>query len=145
MRPANQPEITEHYVKYIEPVYHEEQNTAEKNWSFKTKIYEVTEQRIAQLKKENIKISPSDYEWVIDVFEKLAINHGQQSEHFLKEHFKRVVSPELQSRVTDEIIKQLYDPLWKKDRENRKNRSFIREFWNSAQEVGEDNYMVFTT
>ena len=91
-------------MKFIEPVYEEEQKTAEKNWSFKQKIYEVTERRIAQLKEENIRISPSDYEWVIDVFEKLAINDGNQSKQFLKENFKKVIGPEIASRVSDEII-----------------------------------------
>ena len=55
-----------------------------------------------------------------------------------------MISPEVSARVTDEIIDHLYNPLWKNDREKRKSRSFIREFWNSQQDVGDDNYVVFT-
>jgi hypothetical protein len=46
----------------------------EKCWSFSKKTYEITEEKINELRQHDIDISPSDYEWVIDIFEKLAIN-----------------------------------------------------------------------
>ena len=49
----------------------------ENNWSFKKKNYEINEQKVQELVSHNIKISPNDYEWVIDHFEKTAINDGQ--------------------------------------------------------------------
>ena len=67
-------EVPKHYVKHIEPVYPEKQSTVKKCWSFNKKIYEITEEKINELRQNNIDISPSDYEWVIDTFEKLAIN-----------------------------------------------------------------------
>lgn len=67
-------EVPDYYVKYIEPVNNENQNTIEKWWTFKKKQYEITEEKIKELKIHNIDISPSDYEWVIDNFEKTAIN-----------------------------------------------------------------------
>jgi len=77
LKPEGQPEIPDSYVKHIEPVYLEEQNTVEKNWSFTIKDYEVTEEKIAQCKNLGIQISPSDFEWVVDIWEKTAINDNQ--------------------------------------------------------------------
>ena len=67
-------EIPDHYVKHIDTVYKEDQNTSEKFWSFTKKIYEITEEKKKELIKHGVNISPSDYEWVIDLFEKTAIN-----------------------------------------------------------------------
>lgn len=66
--------IPVHYVRYVEPINDEKQNTEEKFWSFKEKNYECTQGKIEELKKFDIQISPSDFEWVIDHFEKAAIN-----------------------------------------------------------------------
>jgi hypothetical protein len=64
-------------VKFVEPVYEEEQNTTEKTWSFGTKVFEIQEEKIKELIQYDIQISPSDYEWVVDIFEKTAINDSQ--------------------------------------------------------------------
>ena len=37
----------------------------------------------------------------------------------------------------------IYDHVWKGQRETRKNRSFIREFWRYADSCGDDNYVTF--
>jgi len=37
-------------------------------------MYEITEEKIQELEEKNIIISPSDYEWVVDCFEKTALN-----------------------------------------------------------------------
>jgi hypothetical protein len=66
--------IPAHYVKHIDNYNAEVQNTEEKNWTFEKKLYEITENTIDCLKKHQIDISPSDCEWVIDCFEKCAIN-----------------------------------------------------------------------
>jgi len=106
-----------HYIKYIEPVFKEEQNTLEKCWSFQTKVYEITELKKAELKQHNIPISPSDYEWVIDIFEKTAINDNQQSKKYLIESFRNRAPPEVAARVTDRAMEQIYDYCWKGQRE----------------------------
>jgi hypothetical protein len=77
LQPINKSEITDHYVKYVEPVFEFKQETAEKFWCFDLKTYEFTEDKIKELKEFNIRISPSDYEWVIDIFEKTTINDQQ--------------------------------------------------------------------
>ena len=41
-------------------------------------------------------------------------------------------------------MKDVYE-IWKKQREERKNRSFIRFFWQYQDSVGEDNYATFQT
>ena len=38
--------VPEFYVRYFDPVNDEIQNTAEKDWSFKKKNYEITEEKI---------------------------------------------------------------------------------------------------
>lgn len=119
-------EIPDHYIKFIEPVNEEMQRTHEKNWSFKTKNYEITENRIKQLREYNVKITPSNYEWLIDTFEKLAINDNMHAKETLKRAFRTRMPQEIECQIGDEIIDQVYDPLWKLDREKRKNRSFIR-------------------
>ena len=68
------PEIPDHYVKYIEPVNSETQNTVEKCWSCQEKLYEISEEKKNQCKELKIDVSPSDFEWVIDIWEKTAIN-----------------------------------------------------------------------
>ena len=40
-------------------------------------------------------------------------------------------------------MEQIYDLCWKNQREQRKNRPFIREFWKYQDQVGEDNYITF--
>lgn len=40
-------------------------------------------------------------------------------------------------------MEQIFDKCWKSQREQRKNRSFIRKFWRYQDSVGEDNYMTF--
>jgi hypothetical protein len=54
VRPANEPEVPKNYIKYIEPVFEEEQNTIEKCWTFAIKDYEVTEEKIEELKQHGI-------------------------------------------------------------------------------------------
>ena len=62
------------YVRHFDAVNEEIQNTAEKDWCFKNKNYEITEEKIQELIAHNIQVTPSDYEWVVDHFEKTAIN-----------------------------------------------------------------------
>lgn len=143
VKPLGMPEITDHYIKHIETVFPEEQNTIEKCWTFGAKDYEVTEDKIAELKQHGISISPSDYEWVIDIFEKTAINDNQQGKIKLTEMFHKRAPPDVSSRVSNQVIEQIFDFCWKSQREKRKNRSFIRKFWRYQDSVGEDNYITF--
>lgn len=50
----------------------------------------------------------------------------------------------MKSRISDEVMREVYN-IWKKQREERKNRSFIRFFWHYQDSVGEDNYATFQT
>lgn len=113
LRPEASSDITDHYIKFIEPVYEEEHNTIEKCWSFGEKIYEITEDKKKELISHAINISPSDYEWVIDIFEKTAINDGQQSKKYLINSFRERAKPEVSARVTNEAMEKIYDHLWK--------------------------------
>ena len=94
-------------------MYEEEQTTTEKFWSFTKKIYECTEAKKKELIQHGIEISPSDYEWVIDIFEKTAINDNQQSKKMLIESFRKRTAPDVSERVTDKAMEQIYDHLWK--------------------------------
>lgn len=137
--------VPDHYVKYIEPVtdISEKQNTVEKYWTYKEKNYQITEEKIQQLQEHKIDISPSDYEWVIDCWEKAAINEGQQNKFYIYKRFREKAPPEVAARVKDETLEQIFDICWKGQREARKNRSMIREFWRYMDSVGEDNYPTF--
>lgn len=121
--------MKESYLKYIEPVNDEDQNTVEKCWSFKKKNYEFTEDKKKEMLVHNINISPSDYEWVVDIFEKTAINDEKQGKDYLIQQFRKRASPEVSARVSEEAMKLIFDHCWKSQREQRKNRPFIREFW----------------
>lgn len=66
--------VPDYYIRHFDKVNEEVQNTTEKNWSFQNKNYEINELKIEELITNQIKISPQDYEWVIDHFEKTAIN-----------------------------------------------------------------------
>jgi hypothetical protein len=48
----------------------------------------------------------------------------------------------VKSRVSDNVLREVYE-IWKSQREVRKNRSFIRFFWQYQDSVGEDNYATF--
>lgn len=43
--------VPNHYVKNLDPINSESQNTEEKNWTFDKKLYEITEITIENLKK----------------------------------------------------------------------------------------------
>ena len=46
--------MPDYYIRHFDKVNEEFQNTAEKNWSFKKKNYEINEQKIEQLINDNI-------------------------------------------------------------------------------------------
>lgn len=48
-----------------------------------------------------IDISPSDYEWVIDIFEKSTIDFNKKGNLFLREKFREFSNPEVSKRVSD--------------------------------------------
>lgn len=50
---------------------------------------------------------------------------------------------DVQERVTDHAMGQIYDHCWKGQRELRANRSFIRLFWWYQDKVGDDNFATF--
>lgn len=75
--------VPDYYIHNIDKVNGETQKIDEKFWTFTKKMYEITEEKVQQLKENMINISPSDYEWVVDCFEKTAINDGQQSKRVL--------------------------------------------------------------
>ena len=81
--------VPDFYIKYVEPTNCEVQNTVEKCWSFQEKLYECTEQKIKELREADIEISPNDFEWVIDHFEKSAINDKRQGVKDLIKSFRR--------------------------------------------------------
>ena len=74
MFPGYDSTIPAHYIHHIDRVNEEDQKSEEKFWTFKKKIFEVTEAEIQELKDKEINISPNDYEWIIDCFEKTTIN-----------------------------------------------------------------------
>lgn len=147
--------VPDHYVKHIDPVFEEDNNmqsmrhmkifTEEKNWSFEEKNFEITEIMIQGLKKNQIDISPSDCEWVIDCFEKTAINDKLQSKQYLINQFKKRVPEDVVARVSERAMEQIYDYVWKNQRESRANRSFIRLFWCYQDRVGDDNFATFAS
>ena len=93
--------------------------------------------------KHDIKISPADYEWVIDHFEKTAINDGKQSVKYLIDKFlERAPLPHLKL-IQPDVMTQIYQKCWKDQREKRCNRPFIRMFWCKQDGVGPDNYQTF--
>ena len=143
--PDNSPNsvVPDYYVRHFDPVNDEMQTTVEKDWSFKTKLYEITEEKIQELQKFNIKVTPNDYEWVVDHFEKTAINDQQQSKKYLIKKFRERAPPDVSARIEDEVMVQIYDHCWKGQREKRCNRSFIRMFWSYQDSVGPDNYQTF--
>jgi hypothetical protein len=61
----------------------------------------------------------------------------------LIELFRKRAPPDVSERVTDKAMEQIFDKCWKTQREQRKNRSFIRKFWRYQDQVGPDNYPTF--
>ena len=77
-------------------------NTIEKCWSFNERIYEFPEDKKPELLKHGINISPNDYAWVIDIFEKTAINDSKVGKEVLADFFEKRAPPEVAKRVTRE-------------------------------------------
>ena len=51
-------------------------------------MYEISEEKRKQCRDLKLDISPSDFEWVIDIFEKTAINDKRQDKNYLIEKFR---------------------------------------------------------
>ncbi|MEC8428564.1 MAG: hypothetical protein VXZ35_09065 [Pseudomonadota bacterium] len=139
--------VPDFYIKYVEPTNSEIQKTDEKGWSFKEKMYECTQKKIQELRDANIKITPNDFEWVIDFYEKCAVNKEKSlTPTYLINLFKEKCPDEqVKQRVSDDVMKKVYD-IWKTQREKRSNRSFIRFFWHYQDNVNlDDNYATFQT
>jgi hypothetical protein len=49
-------------------------------------------------------VTPSDYEWVIDHFEKTAINDQQQSKNYLIKKFRERAPEDVSKRVDDKVM-----------------------------------------
>ena len=96
------------------------------------------------LEKNNVDISREDAELLIDTWEKVAIDEKQQSKDYLKKAFKRIhaMNPKLVQRVSDIAMEKIYDHCWKNTREDRKNRSYIRQFWVHQDDM-EKPYKTF--
>lgn len=100
-KPGETTVVPPYYIHHIDRVNEEVQKTEEKFWTFKKKIYETTEQAIQDLKHKQINISPSDYEWVIDCFEKNTINKEPIAVACCINSFRRRAPEDVQKRVED--------------------------------------------
>ena len=85
--PLSNKVVPDYLIKHIEEINDEIQNIVEKNWTFRKKMYEATEEKIALLIEKGIDISPDMFEWIFDHCEKTAINDGQQSKQALWDRF----------------------------------------------------------
>lgn len=64
----------------------------------------MTEEKIIEIIKAKIEVTPSDYEWVIDHFEKTAINDQQQSKNYLIKKFRERAPEDVSKRVDDKVM-----------------------------------------
>lgn len=71
---------------------------------------------IKKIRENNIDISPDDLEWVIDCWEKVAVNEGKQGKLHLRNRFKEIHSDKigLLKRVTDSAMDNIFDKCWKR-------------------------------
>ena len=102
-------------------------------------MYEITEKMIGHIrklnkqhiaeKKQTINITPADCEWVIDIFEKTFINDTNKDVNSMIVSFRDRAPLDVQQRVDDYAIREIFMNFWKPQLEKRKNKSFIREFW----------------
>ena len=67
-------------------------------------MYEISEEKRKQCKELNLDISPSDFEWVIDIFEKSAINDKRQDKPYLIEMFQKRAPADVEQRVTKAMM-----------------------------------------
>lgn len=66
--------VPSHYIKHSEVVLPERQTTYEKNWSYYTPLYEITEEMKQKLAEANVNIKLEDAQVVIDCWEKVSID-----------------------------------------------------------------------
>lgn len=128
------------YIKNKEAVYE-----GYENFSFKENNYEMTQKDIKFLEtsKANgqLTMSHSDFEKVIDVFEKCVFLGESQSKDHLVSRFQEIV-PEYAQRISKQSLEYIYQNYWKDEREKRK-RSFMRMFWEKADFDDQDLFSAF--
>ena len=66
--------VPSHYIKHAETVLGDNQNTVEKNWSYYTPLYEITDEMQGKLRDAKVDMHPDDAALVIDCWEKVAVN-----------------------------------------------------------------------
>lgn len=66
--------VPSHYIKHAETVLPENQNTIEKNWSYYTQLYEITDDMRGKLRDAKVEMHPDDAAIVIDCWEKVAVD-----------------------------------------------------------------------
>ena len=148
--------VPSHYIKHAETVLGENQNTVEKNWSYYTPLYEITDEMQGKLRDAKVDMHLDDAALVIDCWEKVAVNDlvvenkvlplrdnkAHCISRFRAIHSKRMRGDDLDDRVTEAACARLWE-VWLETRESRKHRSLIRMFWVYQDEVGGDNYKTF--
>ena len=148
--------VPSHYIKHAETVLGENQNTVEKNWSYYTPLYEITDEMQGKLRDAKVDMHLDDAALVIDCWEKVAVNDlvvenkvlplrdnkAHCISRFRAIHSKRMRGDDLDDRVTEAACARLWE-VWLETRESRKHRSLIRMFWVYHDEVGGDNYKTF--
>lgn len=74
-----------HYIKYKEPVYE-----GYENFTFSELNYEISEKDLKFLETSGLECSVSDFERIIDVFEKIVVLDQQQSlQHILVRFYEK--------------------------------------------------------
>lgn len=91
------------FVKFREPVYE-----GNEPFSFDTVDYEIKDRDLKFLSLANLDISHTDFEKVIDVFEKIVARDANQSLQHLMTKFYEKVSKEQTQRINKSMLEVIY-------------------------------------
>lgn len=148
-------EITQvnHYIKFIPSVY--DNNNLYFDWH--ETLYEINNNDRRFLAQLNTMIEQGtiggasgqqpldehDLERVFDILEKIFFVKKELTDVVLLSNFRICAEHALQTKVSEQVMKQKIIPYWKAGRNQKKRKSFIRKFWENPDWEDKDPNAAF--
>lgn len=116
------------YIVTIDEVYE-----GFENFTTKKVDYEIKDIDIEYMKEAKLDLTYAEFEKCIDAFEKIQKMKKSPALKTIQENWDALANAQLYSKLTPEIRARIYNEFWKPLREENKNKSFLRMFWEKAE------------
>lgn len=116
------------YIVTVDQVY-----DGFENFSTKKVDYEIKDIDIEYIKDAKLDISHADFEKCIDAFEKIQKLKKSPALQVIQQNWDSMANAKNHPKLTSEVRARIFNEFWKPLREERRNRSFLRMFWEKAE------------